>query len=84
MPSQTGAVRFSDELHMRARSLHSLTLTKDFFIHYPEFRGEAPQLEPSLTLGPLAQYCDLELLYWNKLQELLLEKRKTAVRSLEV
>lgn len=60
-----GRQRFSDEFTMRITNIRCLTLSKDFLDKYPEFRGEAPQLEPSLSLTN-PQTCDvLEELYWN-------------------
>lgn len=55
---------FQEEFLIRAENLRSHTLVKDFLDRYPEFRGEIPQFEPSLTLHCLEDQERLEKLFW--------------------
>lgn len=60
---------FSHEFDMRVGNIRSLTLTRDFLDKYPEFRGEAPQLEPSLTLHSISTVDIIEKEYWKNLRQ---------------
>lgn len=67
--------RFSAEMSMRVRNIRSFALTKDFLDVWQEFRGEAPQLEPSLTLYRCRNSSSwdtmhrLEELYWQQMRQ---------------
>ncbi|MBA7491295.1 hypothetical protein ES702_01840 [subsurface metagenome] len=41
----------------------------DFLLKYPEFRGEAPQLEPSPTFCTSQDVDKLEIIYWRLMRE---------------
>lgn len=60
---------FSHEFDIRVGNIRSLTLSKDFLDQYPEFRGEAPQLEPSLTLHSMSIVELIEQEYWKNLRQ---------------
>lgn len=60
--------RFSEEFKMRVENLRSFTVAKDFLDMHPEFRGEMPQLEPSLTAYRLAQDQNVNRTYWAQLR----------------
>lgn len=58
----------SPEFILRVQNIRSYTMAHDFLEEFPEFRGEAPQLEPSATLHePSIQHL-LEDIYWTTLR----------------
>lgn len=74
MDQQTSQCRFSDEFLMRVYNLRSYCLTKDFLDEYPELRGDAAQLEPSLTMCQVSDMNVWETLFWAQLRDTKKEK----------
>lgn len=70
----------SPEFLLRVRSLRSFTLTKDFLDRYPDFRGEAPQLEPSATIHQPSLTDTMERSYWAALRRKRVNRKKTSPR----
>lgn len=66
---------FRQEFLLRVHNLRSFTVMKDFLELHPEFRGEIPQLEPSLTLYRLEDQERLEKLFWTMVRQ---ERAKVA------
>lgn len=66
---ETGQYGFSDEFSMRVSNLRSYALTKDFLDRHPELRGDASQLEPSVTTYQLSETTIAETIFWAKLRE---------------
>lgn len=65
----TGQYRFSEEFLMRVSNLRSFALTKDFLDRHPELRGDASQLEPSVTTYQLSETTIAETIFWAKMRE---------------
>lgn len=65
----SGRYEFSDEFTMRVWNLRSYCLTKDFLDRYPELRGDAPQLEPSVTTYQISETNIGETMFWAKMRE---------------
>lgn len=69
MSESTSRISLTDEFLLRVNNLRSFTMTADFLERYPEFRGEAPQLEPSPTFYRPGDVDHLERLYWELLRK---------------
>lgn len=65
------AVQFSlsDEFILRVNNIRSFAMPADFLDKYQEFRGGAPQLEPSPTFYTPTEADRLEILYWKLVRE---------------
>lgn len=65
-----GLLCFTDEFLLRSNNLRSFAISSDFLSKYPEFHGDAQQLEPSPTSYlPDGGARHLETLYWRTLRE---------------
>lgn len=69
---------------MRVTNLRSFTLTKDFLDRYPELRGDAAQLEPSITTCRLSHPNIAETVFWAKLREARHKKNERGSTQVEV
>lgn len=69
MSERTARFRLTDEFLLRINNIRSFTMTADLLEKYPEFRGEAPQLEPSPTFYTPGDVDRLENLYWRLLRK---------------
>lgn len=83
MHQETGRYEFSDEFSMRLSNLRSFALTKDFLDRHPELRGDAAQLEPSVTTYQLSEANIAETIFWAKLREARHKKNERNVAQAE-
>lgn len=79
----TGQYGFSDEFMMRLSNLRSFALTKDFLDRHPQLRGDASQLEPSVTTYRLSETTIAETIFWTKMREARRKKLEMNVYQAE-
>lgn len=75
LSEETGCYQMTDEFILRVTNLRSYALTANFLNSYPQFRGDAPQLEPSPTYYSPNDINNLEALYWKVLREKVQSQR---------
>lgn len=69
LPKTSALYSLSDEFMLRVSNIRSFAMPADFFERYPEFRGEAPQLEPSPIFYTPKDIDHIETLYWKLLRD---------------